>query len=256
MLSNSLPSSAVSYHGSAVWTAMQARRWRSHPGKPLAAGCKAASRHAEVVRGTHDTPQADCTCGVYATKSFDHLHRTGYDLRGICGAVWLWGTVVEHKFGWRAQFAYPKSFCLTSDTLPFTLAAIQSRLETLIPYSTDIFVASPAGNLPLWTRGSGYEQAGLDYLVEVRKQGFERRRRILKRDDRVAVIGRGIAIVRMIYEGQVCAVLSNQTVLEASAMSQPSASATGTRAKWTRRRSLAIHRSASRRAQHTGTTRL
>src|SRR5438876_12096058 len=111
MLSNSLPSSAVSYHGSAVWTAMQARRWRSHPGKPLAAGCKAASRHAEVVRGTHDTPQADCTCGVYATKSFDHLHRTGYDLRGICGAVWLWGKVVEHKFGWRAQlllnFGYP-----------------------------------------------------------------------------------------------------------------------------------------------------
>src|SRR6266699_2996425 len=48
----------------------------------------------------------------------------------------------------------------------------------------------------------------------VRKQGFERRRRILKRGDRVAVIGRGIAIVRMIYEGQVCAVLSNQTVLE------------------------------------------
>ena len=191
---------------------LNGERW--HPGKPLAAGCKAASRHAEVVRGTHDTPQADCTCGVYATKSFDHLHRTGYDLRGICGAVWLWGTVVEHKFGWRAQFAYPKSFCLTSDTLPFTLAAIQSRLETLIPYSTDIVVASPAGNLPLWTRGSGYEQAGLDYLVEVRKQGFERRRRILKRGDRVAVIGRGIAIVRMIYEGQVCAVLSNQTVLE------------------------------------------
>lgn len=42
----------------------------------------------------------------------------------------------------------PKSFCLTSGTLPFTLAAIQSRLETLIPYSTDIFVASSAGNLP------------------------------------------------------------------------------------------------------------
>src|SRR5438128_10968600 len=217
---------------------LNGERW--HPGKPLAAGCRIVSRHAEVVQGTHDTPQADCTCGIYATQSPEHLHRTGYDLRGICGAVWLWGTVVEHKFGWRAQFAYPKSFCLTSDTLPFTLVAIQSRLEPLIPYSTDIFVASPAGNLPLWTRGSGYEQAGLDYLVEVRKQGFERRRRILQQGDRVAVIGRGIAIVRMIYEGQVCAVLCNQTVLEASAMSQPSASATGTRAKWTRRRSLAI----------------
>ena len=191
---------------------LNGERW--HPGKPLAAGCRIVSRHAEVVRGIHDTPQADCSCGVYATKSFDHLHSTGYDLRGICGAVWLWGTVVEHKFGWRAQFAYPKSFCIASDTLPFTLVAIQSRLETLIPYSTDIFVASPAGNLSLWTRGSGYEQAGLDYLVEVRKQGFERRWRILKRGDRVAVIGRGIAIVRMIYEGQVCAVLSNQTVLE------------------------------------------
>ena len=48
----------------------------------------------------------------------------------------------------------------------------------------------------------------------MRKRGFEGRRRILKRGDRVAVIGRGIAIVRMIYEGQVCAVLSNETVLE------------------------------------------
>ncbi|PYV51569.1 MAG: hypothetical protein DMG98_25660 [Acidobacteria bacterium] len=73
---------------------LNGERW--HPGKPLAAGCKAASRHAEVVRGTHGTPQADCTCGVYATKSFDHLHRTGYDLRGICArsgsGARLWNT--------------------------------------------------------------------------------------------------------------------------------------------------------------------
>ena len=64
---------------------LNGERW--HPGKPLAAGCRIVSRHAEVVQGTHDTPQADCTCGIYATQSPEHLHRTGYDLRGICGAV-------------------------------------------------------------------------------------------------------------------------------------------------------------------------
>jgi len=49
----------------------------------------------------------DCTCGVYAAKSREHLRQLGYEGRGIRGEVHLWGTG-------RAQFAYPKSLVLPS----------------------------------------------------------------------------------------------------------------------------------------------
>jgi hypothetical protein len=54
----------------------------------------------------------ECTCGVYAAKNIEHLRQLGYEGRGIRGEVHLWGTVVEHELGWRAQFAYPKSLVL------------------------------------------------------------------------------------------------------------------------------------------------
>jgi hypothetical protein len=36
----------------------------------------------------------------------------GYQRYGICGEVYLWGRLVEHELGWRAQFAYPKTLFL------------------------------------------------------------------------------------------------------------------------------------------------
>jgi len=71
--------------------------------------------------------------GIYAAKNIEHLRTTGYWQYGIHGDVNLWGTVVEHKLGWRAQFAYPKSLFLPPDALPFTLAGIQARIATLFP---------------------------------------------------------------------------------------------------------------------------
>jgi hypothetical protein len=70
----------------------------------------------------YQAPQSDCLCGIYATQSLDHLHRTGYDLRGICGEVWVCGTVAEHKLGWSAQFAYPKNFVLPLSMMPSACA--------------------------------------------------------------------------------------------------------------------------------------
>jgi len=35
--------------------------------------------------------------------------------------------VVEHERGWRAEFAYPKSFVLAPGVLPFSLSAIDAR---------------------------------------------------------------------------------------------------------------------------------
>ena len=118
------------------------------PGKPLAAGCRVSDSgtlvgRAETANGNHAAPQGGCTCGVYAAKDFEHLRRTGYDRYGIHGQVCLWGTVVEHQLGWRAEFAYPKTLWLPLDALPVTLKEIQCRIQSLLAA-----VMSPSLTMP------------------------------------------------------------------------------------------------------------
>ena len=172
------------------------------PGQPLAAVCRVAGREtfdgrAENAKNAPELPQTDCTCGVYAAKNLEHLLQFGYEGRGIHGEVYLWGTVVEHELGWRAQFAYPKNLYLPLKTLPSTLAEIQSRLQALTLYGSDIFVLGNGETISLWAKDSGYTPAGLDYLIERSKRYYDRRRqeRTLRLGDRVEILGRGIAVV-------------------------------------------------------------
>ena len=190
------------------------------PGRPLAAGCRAAARgtiggRAEAVHNAHEPPQPACTCGVYAAKSIEHLRRFGYAGRGIHGEVYLWGTVVEHKLGWRAQFAYPKSLFLPPDAIPFTLTEIDARLKTLIAFGADIFIVGDHESIRFWKNGSGFDAAGLDYLIKTRKEYYVSRQRehSLKKGDRVAVLGRGIAVVEQAGNKEVMVVLGNRLAL-------------------------------------------
>lgn len=189
------------------------------PGKALAAGCRYVSSglagHEEAMHDAHDAPQENCTCGVYAAKSLAHLRTFGYTQYGIHGEVNLWGTVVEHELGWRAQFAYPKTLFLSPDALPFTVAAMQSWLETLTAYRADIVLAERKRNVCLWTEDAGYSPAGLDCLIGMSKRYYDRRRqeRTLKKGDRVAVLGRGIAVVERADERELHAVLWNRSML-------------------------------------------
>ena len=172
------------------------------PGHCLAAACrgyggwKAANGEAVPLDG-HEPPHDGCSCGVYAAKNFAHLRNIGYAEYGVHGEVYLWGTVVEHVLGYRAQYAYPKSIVLPPDTIPFRMSTVESRLETLTAYGADIFILGKAGNIPLWSKESGCNPAGLDRLVEHRKQWYSQREqeRTLKVGDRVAVLGKGIGIV-------------------------------------------------------------
>jgi hypothetical protein len=134
---------------------------------------------------------------VYASKSLEQLLTTVYAKCGIHGEVYLWGTVVEHELGWRAQFAYPKTLFLPPDLIPSDTKEMESRLEALAAYSTDIFIVGGGQKIPLCRRGSGFDAAGLDYLIGKRTQYYARRQRdrTLMRGDRVAVLGRGIAVV-------------------------------------------------------------
>jgi hypothetical protein len=190
------------------------------PGLPLVAGCRATARgtmvgRTEAVHDARELPHSECTCGVYAARSLEHLRQFGYEERGIHGEVYLWGTVVEHKLGWRAQFAYPKSLCLPPDAVPFALAEIEARLKTLIAFGADIFMLGDHESIRLWKRGSGFDAAGLDYLIKTRTEYYVRRQRerSVKKGDRVAVLGRGIAVVKQTGDRDLVVMFGKRDVL-------------------------------------------
>jgi len=53
-----------------------------------------------------------CSCGIYCYKTraqVETLENQPTQDTHVYGEVYLWGRVVEHEHGYRAQFAYPKS---------------------------------------------------------------------------------------------------------------------------------------------------
>jgi hypothetical protein len=180
------------------------------PRRPLAAKCGAGNAH-----DAHEPPHLDCTCGVYAAKNIEHLRQLGYEGRGIRGEVHLWGTVVEHEVGWRAQFAYPKSLVLPPELIPSDTKEMEARLGALAAYDIDIFVLGGGRKIPLCRKGSGFDAAGLDYLVGKRTEYYVQRQRdrTLMKGDRVAVLGRGIAVVQHGDDTDIHALLRNRTIL-------------------------------------------
>src|SRR5690242_8713747 len=74
----------------------RAETWE--PGRPFVATC---------ARTQHDAPGARCSCGVYAAADSDELARLGRIAGAALGQVSLWGRLVEHSRGYRAEAAYP-----------------------------------------------------------------------------------------------------------------------------------------------------
>ena len=179
--------------------------------QPLAAKCGAGNAH-----DADEPPHLECTCGVYAAKNIEHLRQLGYEGRGIRGEVYLWGTVVEHELGWRAQFAYPKTLFLPPHLIPSDTKEMETRLGALAAYGTDIFIVGGGQSIPLCRKGSGFDAAGLGYLIGKRTEYYARRQRdrTLMKGDRVAMLGRGkIAVVEHADETKVEALLGNKTIL-------------------------------------------
>jgi preprotein translocase subunit YajC len=197
---------------------LNGERWVSH--HPLSAICRANAIGyiAGLSKAKHnpaESPCFNCTCGVYAAKTIEHLHQCGYKRFGVHGEVYLWGTVVEHERGWRAQFAYPKALFIAADTIPFSLSEIDARLQTLTEFGADIFLVHDGEKAALWKHGSGFDAAGLNHLIKTRKEYYARRQleRTLKKGDRVAILGRGIAVVQQTDDEEALVVLSNRHVL-------------------------------------------
>jgi hypothetical protein len=72
-------------------------------------------------------PALSGTCGYHAHKTKEQVHLAfGYTLTEVhrrtglvyaWGEVYLWGKVVEHENGYRAQFAYPKRLWVTKPAI-------------------------------------------------------------------------------------------------------------------------------------------
>lgn len=133
----------------------------------------------------------------------------------VHGEVSLWGTVIEHEDGWRAQFAYPKSFVVPAAILPSEMSSIESWLAVLRAYRCDIFLLVENATVPLWLAESGFDSNGIELIVQQCSALDERRRqqRRLRRGNRVAVFGHGIAIVEHADRDLVGAILGRRHVL-------------------------------------------
>jgi hypothetical protein len=83
--------------------------------RPVTAGSK-AWRPREVAQATcrlawsHEAPNVACSCGLHATRDLDLLRRTRCP--AVLGRVALWGRVIEHELGYRAQYGYPQRLSL------------------------------------------------------------------------------------------------------------------------------------------------
>jgi hypothetical protein len=74
---------------------------RAKPWHPLRAA-EAICRMGRM----HPAPNVDCTCGLHGCHDPQLLRRTKSP--AVLGRVALWGRVVEHELGYRAQLAYPQ----------------------------------------------------------------------------------------------------------------------------------------------------
>lgn len=73
-------------------------------GSKLVASCNAS--------GGHDTPQVNCSCGIYSVKTLEGAIRYVSDGNWgssdvAIGKIKVWGRVVQATKGYRSEFAYP-----------------------------------------------------------------------------------------------------------------------------------------------------
>jgi hypothetical protein len=185
-------------------------------GRPLAARCKLFSGCPTVA--VHEAPRRECRCGVYAAKSFADLGRAGYNRYGVHGEVCLWGTVVEHETGWRAEYAYPKRLVLPlTSLLPRDMGSRERSLKMLTAYGCEIALAGKHWTVPLWDKCSGFNGTGVGLLIEQCQSWYDYRRqeRQIKPGDRMAVLSHGIGVVERVEGDCVYAQPGSRSMLRA-----------------------------------------
>jgi hypothetical protein len=173
----------------------------------------------------HPVPNESCTCGIYAAKHWKHLIEIGYGGYGIHGEVALWGTIEECRLGYRAQYAYPKFFCVPPNMLTVGMKDTEERMEALIAYNVDIFVMvnnkplPDVQKVPLWVKDFGYSAQGIDFLKNYIQRIYSFKDDRAEDDpevgERLCIKNVGIAVVSAVtktFPQEVTITLFNQTV--------------------------------------------
>jgi hypothetical protein len=105
-----------------------------HPGEVMVAVCRNNGWHLAA------SPIKHCTCGIYAGDDFAEVRQYAEpDDRSdtvVFGRVSGWGRYVRGGAGWRAQFAYPKSFHVPQTITP-------DELNFLREFRVPIFMDQP-----------------------------------------------------------------------------------------------------------------
>jgi hypothetical protein len=94
----------------------------------------------------------------------------------LSGEVHLWGRVVEHSLGWRAEFAYPKSIGFPTWMIPLNVAEAESLLAGLTSYGVDVFLSDGLDeqeDTRVWTKGHGFEKAGFQAVKALARRQVE-----------------------------------------------------------------------------------
>jgi hypothetical protein len=123
----------------------------------------------------HEVPGADCLCGLHATTDEARLRRTRSP--GVLGTVAMWGRVVQHERGYRAEMGYPQRLrllcflCLAERGLDAGRPRFVARLRhgRLIPLCDDHLDLARRYELPIRgvMDGVAVERALLDaYAVD------------------------------------------------------------------------------------------
>lgn len=95
------------------------RYWRVHEDTGLLTSVSFGAEWSPGVPMSGD-PEPGNGSGVYAMKSRDLLDGS-YDERGrfmVMGKVALWGKIIEHAKGYRAQYGYPLEIDMRTDAAP------------------------------------------------------------------------------------------------------------------------------------------
>jgi hypothetical protein len=94
------------------------------PRKRMEAYCNRNVRHRWV-------PSWDCQCGFYGYKSEEALAASGYvsmqSGETVQGRVALWGRVIDHELGYRAERAYPQLLYLCGNQFDDVVRRLAER---------------------------------------------------------------------------------------------------------------------------------
>ena len=91
------------------------------PLKPAQATCRLAKMHM--------APNVECSCGLHGSNGLDLLRKTKDP--SVLGRVALWGRVIEHELGYRAEFAYPQRLRLLCPICFWQWGAVRSKPDVV-----------------------------------------------------------------------------------------------------------------------------